>query len=240
MNDKKYASNKNWTMLLFYRSFWNDMVSLQKTRLAKLRAVLGAMGSESRFPKLVGLSASWIKKASAGHLPMTGKAASVIHDATGVDMGWLIGDSKSNEPLEHGGQPYTFESYLRWKQAKDSSWRDGARLFNPISLRLILKVLAYVESNGGSLTAAKEDLWEFALNFRRKYGAAKTAGNYGMEMLRNLQFLAESSGDLNCVEPLEKDDPETYDLFAGPIKLVVTPTPTPQKKQPSRKSKRPS
>ena len=226
--------------MLFYRSLLNDMVSRQKTRLAKLRATLGTMGSESRFPDLVGLSASWVKKASAGHLPMTGKAASAIHDATGVDMGWLIGDSnsKSNEPLEHSGQPYTFESYLKWKQVKDSPLRDGARLFNPISLRLILKVLAYVDSTEGNLTAVKEDLWEFALNFRRKYGAAKSAGKYGIEMLRNLQFLAESGGDSNYKEPLEKDDPDTYDLFTGRLEVKVIYNPAPQKKRPSRKPKR--
>ncbi len=29
MNDVERVSNKNWTMLLFYRSVWNDMVSQQ-------------------------------------------------------------------------------------------------------------------------------------------------------------------------------------------------------------------
>jgi hypothetical protein len=209
-------------MLGDYRSVWNDMVSLQKTRLAKLRAVLGSMGSESRFPKLVGLSASWIKKASAGNLSMTARAASAIHDATGVDLGWIMGDSKSVEPVEHGGKPYTLESYSNWKYTKDSAEGDYARLYNPVSLRMILRVLTNV-SAGKKQTAASCELFEFAQKFKATFGAAESSGEYGAEMLKVLARLERPTAEDN--RPLAERI----------IKGRQPPTATLQKKQPSRK-----
>lgn len=205
------------------------MVSQQKTRLAKLRAMLGSMGSESRFPKLVGLSASWIKKASAGNLPMTARAASAIHDATGVDLSWIMGDSKSVDPLEHGGKPYTIESYLNWKQSKAPDWGNHARLYNPVSLRYILKVLAFNDGKK-TQTAAACELFEFAQSFRTKYGGAQSPGKYGKKMLEHLLEMSVSFGDHLFSEPL-KQDLEHIGRQDG--------KPTPQKKQPLRKSKRP-
>jgi hypothetical protein len=227
LNDCERASNKNWTMLFVYRSVWNDMVSQQKTRLAKLRAMLGSMGSESAFPKIVGLSASWIKKASAGNLPMTARAASAIHDATGVDLGWIMGDAESGEPLEHGGKPYTLESYSRWKYTKDESKGDYARLYNPVSMRMILRVLANV-SAGKKQTAASCELFEFAQKFKATFGAAETSGEYGADLLKEIARLEKP--------PAPQDNRPLEERI---IKGRQAPTPTPQKKQPSRRSKRP-
>ena len=213
-------------MLLDYRSVWNDMVSQQKTRLAKLRAMLGSMGSESAFPKIVGLSASWIKKASAGNLPMTARAASAIHDATGVDLGWIMGDSKSVEPLEHGGKPYTLESYSRWKYTKDESEGDYSRLYNPVSVRMILRVLANVAA-GKKQTAASCELFEFAQKFKASFGAAETLGEYGEDLLREIARLEKSAAPQ-----------DTRPLAERIIKGRQDGKATPQKPQPSRKSKR--
>jgi hypothetical protein len=212
-------------MLLVYRSVGNDMTSQQKTRLAKLRAILGPSGSESRFPKLVGLSPSWIKKCSAGHLPMTARAASAIHDATGVDLGWLMGDSESEWVVEHGGKPYTLESYSNWKYTKDSAEGDYARLYNPVSLRMILRVLANVATTKKQ-TAASCELFEFAQKFKTTFGVAESSGEYGAEMLKVLARLERPTAEDN--RPLAERI----------IKGRQTPAPTPQKKQPSRKSKR--
>jgi len=161
-----------------YRSLTNDMVSQQKTRLAKLRAILGPMGSESRFPKLVNLSASWIKKCSSGHLPMTARAASAIHDATGIDLLWLTGDTLSEAPVETDGRtPYTLDSYTTWKYTKDEGEGDYARFYNPISLRMILRVLANVATTKKQ-TAASCDLFEFAQRFKKEFGATESFGDY--------------------------------------------------------------
>lgn len=172
-------------MLKDYRSVWNDMVSLQKTRLAKLRHILGTMGSESVFPKIVGLSASWIKKASAGGLPMTAKAASSIHDATGIDLVWLMGGGP-DVPVEADGlTPYGIASYHKWKWTTDLNEGDYPRLYNPISLRMILRALANV-SAGRKQTAASCELFEFAQKFKTAYGQAESSGKYASDMLKTL------------------------------------------------------
>jgi hypothetical protein len=235
LNDDKRVSNKNWTMLLFYRSFLDDMVSQQKTRLAKLRALLGPMGSESRFPQLVGLSASWVKKASAGNLPMTTKAATAIHYATGCGAFWLLGDSLESEPFDHKGNPYTIESYLEWKQFADPISCERVPFINSNSLRYILKVLAFNKGKKTQLQAAI-DLFEFAQKFRTKYGAAWSPGKYGREMLANLLDISESFGDLSISEDIQ-DDGKPIGPTVRPPDVDGAPF---RKKQPSRKSKRPA
>jgi hypothetical protein len=229
-------------MLLFYRSVWNDMVSQQKTRLAKLRAILGPSGSESRFPKLVGLSPSWIKKCSAGHLPMTARAASAIHDATGVDLIWLIGDNPSPIPVEDDGRtPYTLDSYNYWKYTNSSEEGDYAKFYNPVSLGLILRVLTNVATSKKQ-TAASCELFEFAQKFKATYGAAESCGVYS-EVAKEVSLLGLSPKQRSRAL---KPDLDLQNLPAG-VKVKKTggltiisgkleSTPTPQKKQPSRKS----
>jgi hypothetical protein len=203
------------------------MVSLQKTRLAKLRGLLGPAGSESRFPKLVGLSGSWIKKCSSGHLPMTARAASAIHDATGVCLLWLMGESDSMTPVEADGQtPYTIESFTRWKFTTSPDEGDYARLYNPISLRMILRVLANV-AGGKKQTSASCALFEFAQKLKGEFGTAESFGDYGREMFRDLARLdqAETRADSR---PLKEKI----------IKAPKPAKPTRPSKQSSRKSKR--
>jgi hypothetical protein len=203
------------------------MVSLQKTRLAKLRGVLGPAGSESRFPKLVGLSGSWVKKCSSGHLPMTARAASAIHDATGVCLLWLMGESDSAVPVEADGRTaFTLESFTRWKMETSPDEGDYPRLYNPISLRLILRVLANV-AGGKKQTSASCALFEFAQKMKTDFGAAESFGDYGREMFRTLARLDEIS-----------QPPDTRPLAMQIIKGSKSSKPTRQKKEPSRKSKR--
>lgn len=158
---------------------------------------------------------------------MTARAASAIHDATGVDLVWIMGDSESGEPLEHGGKPYTLESYSRWKYTKDESEGDYARLYNPVSMRMILRVLANV-SAGKQQTVASCELFEFAQNFKATYGASDTSGEYGSDLLKAIARLEKPSAPQDN-RPLEERI----------IKGSQAPTPTQQKKQPSRRSKRP-
>jgi hypothetical protein len=246
MNDAKRVSNKNWTMLLVYRSVWNDMVSQQKTRLAKLRALLGPMGSESRFPKLVGLSASWIKKASAGNLPMTGKAAAAIYEATGVNVYWLMGPSSdgckvtgedSIEPIEEDGiTPYTIDSYNMWKWKQRDEERDITTSMNTGSVARILQVLAGVSTTKNETVAAFE-LWEFYIGFNKKYGIKPDSETYCWNLLKDVERLLvdEAKYRKRKTAPLDKRP-----LAERIIKGRQAPALKPQKKQPSRKSKRPA
>ncbi len=152
---------------------------------------------------------------------MTARAASAIHDATGVDLGWLMGDSESEWVVEHGGKPYTLESYTNWKYTKDSVEGDYARLYNPVSLRMILRVLANVATTKKQ-TAASCELFEFAQKFKATFGAAESSGEYGAEMLRELSRLEKAEDNRPLAERI--------------IKGRQAPKTTPRKKQPSRKS----
>ena len=221
------------------------MTSQLKTRLAKLRAILGPSGSESFFPKLVGLSPSWIKKCSSGHLPMTARAASAIHDATGVDLNWLMGDSKADDVLEHGGNPYTLESYSKWKYTKGSGKDDYARFYNPVSLQVILRVLANV-SAGKRQTEASCELFEFAQKFKATYGATESCGDYA-EVAKEVSLLGLSpkhrSRALKPALDLQNLPAGVTVKKVGKLTIIsgkLEGTPTLQKKQPSRKSKPPA
>lgn len=220
------------------------MTSQQKTRLAKLRALLGSMGSESRFPKLVGLSASWIKKASAGHLPMTGKAAAAIYEATGVNVYWLMGPSSdgckvtgedSNEPVEEDGiTPYTIDSYNMWKWKKRDDERGLSSSMNIGSVARILQVLAAASKTKNETVAAFE-LWEFYMGFEKKYGIKTESETYCWNLLKDVERLLDDEAKYRKrkIAPLDNRP-----LAERIIKGRQTPAPTPQKKQPSRKSKR--
>ena len=223
-------------MLLFYRSVWNDMVSQQKTRLAKLRALLGSMGSESRFPKLVGLSASWIKKASAGNLPMTSKAAAAIFEATGVSIHWLMGPDPeginvkgqdSNEPVEEDGiTPYTIDSYNMWKWKQRDEERGITTDMNTNSIARILQVLAAASKTKKESVASCE-LWEFLMEFKKKYGVKEDSETYCWNLLKDVesQILDEAKFRKLKTAPLDNGP-----LSGRIIKGRQTPAPTPQKK----------
>lgn len=231
-------------MLLLYRSVRNDMTSQLKTRLAKLRALLGSMGSESRFPKLVGLSASWIKKASSGHLPVTGKAAAAIYEATGVNIYWLMGPSPdgfkvrgedSDEPVEEDGiTPYTIDSYNMWKWKQRDEERGITTDMNTNSLARILQVLAAASKTKKESVASCE-LWEFLMEFKKKYGVKEDSETYCWNLLKDVesQILDEVKFRKREAAPLD-NRPLSERIIRG----RQDAKPKPQKKQSSRKSKR--
>jgi hypothetical protein len=232
------------------------MVSQQKTRLAKLRAVLGSMGSESRFPKLVGLSASWIKKASSGHLPITGKAAAAIYEATGVNVYWLMGPDPdginvkgqdSNEPVEEDGiTPYTIDSYnmRKWKQRDEE--RGITTDMNTGSLARILQVLAAASKTKNETVAAFE-LWEFFMEFKKKYGVKEDSETYCWNLLKDVERLLvdEAKYRKRQTAPLAPQSLPAGAKIKKVGKLTIISgktdgTSTPQKRQPSMKTKRPA
>ena len=203
------------------------MVSQQKTRLAKLRALLGSMGSESRFPELVGLSASWIKKASAGNLPMTSKAAAAIFEATGISLLWLMGEGEDEPVQEDGRTPYTLDSFNKWKWSRRDEESPMNTFHNTLAVARIFQVLAAVSQTKRESVAACE-LWEFVQSFEKNNGLNTDAYDYCAGMLREVEKVFRKPA------PLDKRP-----LAERIIKGRQAPTPTPQKKQPSQK-KRPA
>ena len=84
--------------------------STNATCLATLRSILGPeLGHEERFASIVGLSRSWLKKASCGKICISENAAALVSHATGIDKDWLYRENNSTPPTDKWGDPYTRE-----------------------------------------------------------------------------------------------------------------------------------
>jgi hypothetical protein len=62
-----------------------------KTNLSILRQELGELGNPIQFSELIGVSRSWITKASCGQIPINAKAALIIAFKTGYSPDWIQG-----------------------------------------------------------------------------------------------------------------------------------------------------
>ncbi len=96
--------------------------SKRKTTLAVLRGILGPVhGQERHFARLAGRSVSWVKKASAGIVPLSEGTARVLETETGVSFQWLLG-AATRPPISHGlaAEPYTHE-YFDWYRSEMKS-----------------------------------------------------------------------------------------------------------------------
>ena len=97
--------------------------SQRKTTVAILRDILGPVyGQEERFAKLIGRSVSWVKKVSAGIVPLTEETARVIEQGTGVPLRWLLGPGRGTPTVyAFSGKPsrqaYT-RKYFEWFRTK--------------------------------------------------------------------------------------------------------------------------
>lgn len=74
--------------------------SQNKTCLSILRSIIGPVsGGEARFAKTIGRSRSWVKKASAGIIPISEDAAVRISHETGVSHSWLFANDPTADPV---------------------------------------------------------------------------------------------------------------------------------------------
>jgi hypothetical protein len=88
-----------------------------KTTIAVLRGILGPYhGREDRFASLANRSRSWVKKVSAGLIPISEGTARRLELETGVALDWLMGPPDA-PPLNGTRQPYKFE-HFDWHRAK--------------------------------------------------------------------------------------------------------------------------
>jgi hypothetical protein len=90
--------------------------SQRKTTIAVLRGILGPIhGQERRFAKLAKRSPSWVKKVSAGVIPINEETARRLELETGVALNWIIGPPGA-PPVNGRGKPYT-KAYFEWHRA---------------------------------------------------------------------------------------------------------------------------
>jgi hypothetical protein len=204
-----------------------------KTCLSILRSILGpGAGNEARFAEKIGRSASWLKKASCGQIPLTRDAAIAIAYETGASMKWLFDGDTTKPLLDSEGKPYTLETYVnhRAKDREDRDWEDVTLAKNEVvgCFFELLRVLgaANLKNRGGLFSY---HLGHFADEMAAKFGKANINKN------KKAAQIAETVADLIMMD--HSDDVVVVD--DAPAKKPK-PTPKPQKKQPSRKSKRPA
>ena len=66
-------------------------ISRLKTNLSIIRADLGELGKPNQFSELIGISKSWLQKASAGLIPINTKSALIISFKTGYSPDYIQG-----------------------------------------------------------------------------------------------------------------------------------------------------
>jgi hypothetical protein len=235
-----------------------------KTRLSILRSILGpGAGNEARFAEKIGRSASWLKKASCGQIPLTKDAAVRIAYETGISARWLMAgntknppvDTKGNgdgldwdglpwfpdtgdSPLDHEGKPYTLETYVNYRanDREKRDWEDVICARNEVvgCFFELLRVLGSANlKNRGGLFAYH--LGNFTDEMADKFGKANIGNN------KKAAQIVETVADLIMKDDYSDDVVVVDDAPAETLtkKPKPKPAPKPQKKQPSRK-KRPA
>lgn len=146
-------------------------LSQNKTTVAILRGVLGAIhGGEENFARLLNKSVSWVKRTSAGHIPLTEQSARAIHHETGISLPWLLRNDVSEPPITSAGEPYTFECFQARRVELASGEIKARSVFR---LNNVLPELAGIGSAAGKIGKLSLFHWrytEFAKNCREEFG----------------------------------------------------------------------
>jgi hypothetical protein len=195
-----------------------------KTCLSILRSILGpGAGNEARFAKKIARSASWLKKASCGQIPLSRDAALSITYATGVSMKWLLDADISKPAVQTDGSPFTLESYSKHiEKMRDGFDEEDASISRDEFVGCLHEAVSiYLEArkkNLGGLFTFK--LEEALIPLRKIYGKA------------NIHQSKQAHGIVETLGRVVKD----WDHTRPTIYVRKSPAPTPPKKQPSRKS----
>ena len=235
-----------------------------KTRLSILRSILGpGAGNEARFAEKIGRSASWLKKASCGQIPLTRDAAVRIAYETGISVRWLMAEdikktpvatdsgkgddldwigpegfrATGDAPLDHEGKPYTLETYVNYRanDREKRDWEDVICARNEVvgCFFELLRVLGSANlKNRGGLFAYH--LGNFTDEMADKFGKANIGNN------KKAAQIVETVADLIMKDDYSDVVVVVDDAPAENLAKKPKPATKPQKKQPSRKSKRPA
>jgi hypothetical protein len=107
--------------------------SKNRTTLAVLRSLLGPFGGEHELASIIGRSASWVNKVSAGRIYMTRDAALRISMETGVCPEWLL----QNDPATF---PVAAESGVRFDSAFFNMYRENLLSTKPTMVDPLVKI----------------------------------------------------------------------------------------------------
>lgn len=198
-----------------------------KTCLSILRSILGpGAGGEARFAEKIGRSTSWLKKASCGQIPLTRDAALAIAYETGASVKWLLAGDATKPAVDADGNPYTLETYANYRiQDREKMNREDLDISRMEAVgcfhSLFRSLKSANEKNRGGLFAFH--LEQFADEMADKFGLAN--------IYKDKATAALAEQVARCVVEFDAENATTYTLGKKPA-------PTPQKPQPSRKSKR--
>ena len=109
--------------------------SKNRTTLAVLRSHLGPFGGEHEFAAIIGRSASWVNKVSAGRIYLTRDTALRISIETGVCPEWLLRNDPSMPPV-------AAESRLPFDNAFFNNYRQTLTATKPTMVDPLLQVSA--------------------------------------------------------------------------------------------------
>lgn len=218
-----------------------------KTCLSILRSIIGSVsGGEARFAKTIGRSRSWLKKASAGIIPISDDAAIRISYETGVAVQWLLEGNPKKHAVDKHGDHYTkaiFENH-RVFMSESYDLEDAILSERSMyeSLEEILRIyLTLQERNKGGLFSyrLKEAIDDLEAGLGVNYGKAKCQNEDIVRMAHNFAESIDENFTPNLVggffAPVESKTKASPKKKQAKIK-----TSTPQKKEPSRKPKRAS
>ena len=216
-----------------------------KTCLSILRSILGpGAGGEVRFAEKIGRSTSWLKKASCGQIPITKDTAVRIAYETGVSAKWLMADDPAKPAVDQHGKKYSAKTYAAHRDILQNGIdaEDGESSSLEIAGQLENIVALYskaAQNNRGGL-----------FTYQLGETIASLSGEYNRYKVKNSEDFLKTSrsvtATLDALWNAEYPADEEWDsLHSSSIQQFQklddkTSNPTPQKKQPSRKSKRPA
>ena len=215
-----------------------------KTTLSVLRTILGqGPGNAACFAKKIHKSESWLTKVSCGQMPLTRDAALAIAYETGASVKWLLDGDTRKPLLDSEGKPYTLETYAkhRLQDREEKDWDDISLAREEMvgCLHQLLQVLgAANQKNRGGLFVFH--LLNFADEMADKFGVADIYQNEGAATIaENVAHLVRTSDPKKKPSAIILRNKKGKVLAEAKIQPVPRP-PTPQKKRPSQKSKRPA
>jgi hypothetical protein len=197
-----------------------------KTCLSILRSLIGSGSrNEKHFAEKLGRSASWVKKASCGQIPLTKDAAVRIAYETGVSVRWLINGDTSAPALDMDGKPYTESFYEKHRVSMRDGFDDeDSSISKNEMVGLIHSLITTYEgarqsNKGGFFTF---QLGEIADDLAVKYSKMRIKNDAAFKNTR--RTIAE-----NLLSLLDLPAAGSYTI------KKTSPTAKLQKKQPSRK-----
>lgn len=215
-------------------------LSQSRTPLAKLRAIIGPVyGQEKNFAKTIGLSVSFVKKASCGIRHMTKEAAEKIAVETGASPRWLLGELA--KPASDEGEPF---SKLVYEQRRH--WRKigmGPDVFVSVGV-LLANCLTACEAASihGTLPFAMHKFGEVIKEFFKLHNIKEPsnllAGNcsHFQEKLGGNVILR--NGYATMWDPVKLNADGSLPLDETGCPIPVTPPPTPATGNPSLAARR--